>query len=187
MPDSDGRRDVIEVLTHDHHEVEEMFVELEATTDPDARRKLADRVIIELVRHSVAEEQYVYPAAREFLPDGDDLVDHEIEEHSEAEQTMKDLESLDAEDPRFDRLLAQLMEEIRHHIRDEEQDLFPRLRDTLSSEQLGKLGAQVEKAKKLAPTRPHPSAPDTPPGNKLLGPGAGLIDRMRDALTGRGQ
>lgn len=42
-------------------------------------------------------------------------------------------------------------------------------------------------AKKMAPTRPHPSAPDTPPGNKLLGPGVGLVDRARDLLTGRGK
>jgi hypothetical protein len=42
-------------------------------------------------------------------------------------------------------------------------------------------------AKKMAPTRPHPAAPDTPPANKLLAPGAGLVDRLRDALTGRGK
>jgi hypothetical protein len=51
---------------------------------------------------------------------------------------------------------------------------------------LCELGEKFEKSKKLAPTRPHPSAPDRPPANKILGPGVGLIDRMRDALSGRG-
>jgi hypothetical protein len=50
-----------------------------------------------------------------------------------------------------------------------------------------KLGDQVRRAKKTAPTPPHPSAPDTPPTNKLLAPGAGMVDCLRDALTGRGK
>lgn len=54
-------------------------------------------------------------------------------------------------------------------------------------EALNELGDKVRTAKKTAPTRPHPSAPDTPPGNKLLGPGVGLMDRARDLLTGRGK
>ncbi|MFC7818964.1 hemerythrin domain-containing protein, partial [Streptomyces sp. NPDC057367] len=54
-------------------------------------------------------------------------------------------------------------------------------------DELMKLGDKVRQAKKTAPTRPHPSAPDTPPANKLLAPGAGMVDRVRDALTGRGK
>jgi len=51
--------------------------------------------------------------------------------------------------------------------------------------ELTELGKKFERAKKMAPTRPHPSAPDKPPANKILGPGVGLIDRMRAALSGR--
>ena len=54
-----------------------------------------------------------------------------------------------------------------------------------TEEDLRELGRKVERAKKLAPTRPHPNAPDEPPWNKILAPGAGLVDRVRDALTGR--
>jgi hemerythrin superfamily protein len=180
------RQDLISVIVTDHREVEAVFAELESRQgSPEHRRDLADHAIAELVRHSVAEEQYMYPAARELLPDGDEIADHELEEHAEAERVMKELDGLDADDARFDELLAKLMADVRHHIDDEEEDLLPRLQAACSQEQLEDLGAKVTRAKKLAPTRPHPSAPDEPPANKLLAPGAALVDRMRDALTGR--
>jgi hemerythrin superfamily protein len=179
-------QDMIDILVTDHREVETFFTELETRLgDPEHRRRLADVVIAELVRHSVAEEMYLYPTARTALPDGDQVAEHEIAEHAEAEQLMKELEDVDATDPKFDTTLAQLMAAIRHHIQDEETDLFPRLRQACSTEDLQKLGKKIEAAKKIAPTRPHPSAPDRPPFNKLLAPGAGLVDRVRDALSKR--
>ncbi|MGA5760606.1 hemerythrin domain-containing protein [Nonomuraea bangladeshensis] len=183
------QRDVIEVLTHDHREVEQMFSELEDLRGAIGERPklLAENVVIELVRHSVAEEQYLYPAVREHVPGGDELADDEIAEHAAAERTMQDLEQLEPGDDRFWPVLDRLMAEVRHHLREEEDELFPRLRAACDQEQLEELGAKVERAKKTAPTRPHPSAPDTPPGNRLLMPGAGLVDRIRDALTGRGR
>jgi hemerythrin superfamily protein len=179
-------QDLLSVILADHREVEAVFTELESGQgSPGHRRDLADHVIAELVRHSVAEEQYMYPAAREVLPDGDQIAEHELEEHAEAEKVMKDLDGLDATDPRFDELLSKLMQDVRHHIQDEEKDLLPRLQGACSDEQLRDLGEKVLRAKKSAPTHPHPSAPDKPPANKLLGPGAALVDRMRDALTRR--
>lgn len=180
--------DVIAELTTDHQEVEELFGRIEALPSGDEqRKKYADQAVIELVRHSVAEEMHLYPAVRELLPDGDGIADEEIEDHAGAERTMKELEAVDAGDPGFDRLIGGLMKEIRSHIREEEDDLFPRLRSAASGDQLMKLGDKVRQAKKTAPTRPHPSAPDTPPANRLLAPGAGMVDRVRDALTGRGK
>ncbi|MEU4477177.1 hemerythrin domain-containing protein [Micromonospora sp. NPDC023966] len=186
MTDVQTERDVVDVLMTDHHEVEAIFVELESRQGtPEHRRQLADVVIAELVRHAVAEEAYVYPAARKSLPDGDQLAEHEIAEHADAERTMKALESLDPSDPRFDELLGKLTATIRHHVQDEENDLFPRLRAACAREELVELAGKVEAAKKSAPTRPHPAAPDHPPANRLLAPGTGLVDRMRDALSGR--
>ncbi|MEU4333567.1 hemerythrin domain-containing protein [Micromonospora lupini] len=185
-PQTTGDQDVVDILVADHREVETLFVELETRQGtPEHRRQLADVVIAELVRHAVAEEAYVYPTARKALPDGDQLADHEIEEHSDAERTMKDLESVDPSDPRFDELLAHLTSTIRHHVQDEESDLFPRLRAATAREELVELAAKVTAFKKVAPTRPHPAAPDHPPANKLLAPGTGMIDRLRDALSDR--
>lgn len=178
--------DLIDVIIADHREVERVFTELEqGAIAPERRKELVDHVIVELVRHSVAEEQHMYPAAREALPDGDQVVDHELQEHAEAERVMKDLEGLKPTDPRFEELLLTLMTDIRHHIQDEEANLLPRLREACSPQQLQELGDKVVSAKRSAPTRPHPTAPDKPPANRLLDAGAGMIDRMRDALTGR--
>jgi hemerythrin-like domain-containing protein len=181
-----SNQDLISVITQDHREVEAAFKELESGDGtPEHRRDLADHVIAELVRHSVAEEQYMYPAAREVLADGDKLADHELEEHAEAEKVLKQLDGLDPTDPTFDELLSTLMSEIRHHIEEEESELLPKLQAACSPDQLRDLGDKVTRAKRLAPTRPHPSAPDKPPANKLLAPGTALVDRMRDALSGR--
>jgi hemerythrin-like domain-containing protein len=128
-----GNRDLINVITADHREAESIFRELEAGTGgPEHRRDLADHVIAELVRHSVAEEQYMYPTAREALPNGDEVANHELQEHAEAEQVMKELDGLDATDPRFDELLGKLISDIRHHIEEEEKDLLPRLQQACS-------------------------------------------------------
>ncbi|MEY9484537.1 hemerythrin superfamily protein [Streptomyces calvus] len=179
---------VIDELVTDHREVEELFGKIEELPPGHADRKVyADQVTMELVRHSVAEEAYLYPAVREHVPDGDALADRELEDHATAERTMKDLEACDAGDPEFDRLIGSLMSEIREHIADEEQNLFPRLRAACSAETLDQLGEKVRQAKKTAPTRPHPAAPDKPPANKLLAPGAGMVDRLRDAMSGRGK
>ncbi|GAA5004568.1 hemerythrin domain-containing protein [Streptomyces siamensis] len=142
---------------------------------------------MELVRHSVAEEAHLYPAVREYLAHGDELADKETEDHSEAEQIMKDLERHGADDPEFDRLIGALMSEIRAHIAEEEEILFPMLSSACTPETLNDLGDTVRRAKKVAPTRPHPSAPDTPPADKFVAPGLGPVDRLRDTLTGRGK
>ncbi|WP_129663765.1 hemerythrin domain-containing protein [Phytoactinopolyspora endophytica] len=176
---------VVDVIVQDHREVEELFKQVEAATDATDRRNLTDQIIAELVRHSVAEEQYLYPAMRQHLANGDDLVDEEISEHAEAEEVMKELESLDVADASFQEKLNALISDVRHHIEEEENEALPRLAETCPQDELIRLGEQVERAKRVAPTRPHPSAPDTPPMNKILAPGAGLIDRIRDALSGR--
>ena len=76
------QQDLIEAIVTDHREVEAVFAEIERSGDARNRRELVEHVIVELVRHSVAEEQYLYPTAREVLADGDELADHELEEHA---------------------------------------------------------------------------------------------------------
>jgi hemerythrin superfamily protein len=187
----DEQRDVIEILEHDHREVEEMFKELEslrgATTDEaQSRRKtLTEQVTIELVRHSVAEEVLVYPQVESKI--GPEEVEHARKEHKEAEQTLQRLEKLDADDPAFDDELSELMEEIRHHIEDEEGQMFAQMRQAIDADDLRSLGARVETFKKVAPTRPHPNVPNDALSRTVAGPAASLLDRMRDLATGRGK
>jgi len=180
--------DVISVLTKDHREVEEMFARIEQLPPGDPqRRQLAERVIRELVRHAEAEEVYVYPAFRRFLPDGDAIADREIDEHSAAELSMKQLHGMAADDPGFEPLLALLMATVREHVAEEEGDYFPLLAAHAPAADLVTLGRAVTTVKKVVPTRPHPSSPDRPPLNLIVGPAVGLVDRLRDLVTGQGR
>jgi hemerythrin superfamily protein len=177
--------DVIDELVTDHREALDLLGQIVSSTDPGERRELADTVISEVVRHSVAEEMYVYPAMRQYLPDGQQAVKHDTEEHQQLEEVMKQLEAVGASDPRFDALVQEMTDKLRHHAHDEETEQFPRLRELAPREELVKLRDKVDSAKKLAPTRPHPGAPHSELFHKLVGPGVGLVDRLRDKLTHR--
>ncbi|MEU9044671.1 MULTISPECIES: hemerythrin domain-containing protein [unclassified Kitasatospora] len=179
---------VIQELMADHREVEKMFARIQAMTGGGQQlRDLVDEVTIELVRHSVAEEQYLYPAVREYIQGGNKLADKEVADHARVEKLLKQLEKMATDDPQMNPMLQQLMNEVALHVQDEENNLFPMLRTACTPEQLDDLGDKIRRAKSMAPTRPHPSAPSTPLASKLLAPGAGLVDRARDFVTGRGK
>ncbi|MFI7579280.1 hemerythrin domain-containing protein [Kocuria sp. M1N1S27] len=178
-------RDVVDILTTDHREMFELLGQIEGTPDADRRRDLADTVIAEVMRHAVAEEMHVYPVMKKHLPGGAEEVEHDKQEHDEIVQVMKRVEGVDASDPEFMELVRELQAQLRHHIDDEESDQFPKLRAHIPAEDLVELGEKVQNAKKLAPTRPHPSAPHSALFHKTVGPGVGMIDRLRDRLTGR--
>ncbi|MGW1373123.1 hemerythrin domain-containing protein [Streptomyces sp. NPDC002446] len=180
--------DVMTELTADHRGFAELFKQFhDAPVGSERRKLLVDALTIELVRHFVAEEQHLYPAVREHMEEGDALADKEIADHARVEELLKDLEQRDAGDPDFDRLVVKLHTEVTAHVDDEENHLFLRLREEVHSYVLEELGNKVRAAKATAPTRPHPSVPSTPPVNKLLAPGLGLVDRARDYITGRGK
>jgi hemerythrin-like domain-containing protein len=185
MASSQTGGDVIDILVSDHRDVTALIGEIWAVTDPMIRRDLTDTAISEVVRHAVAEEMYVYPLIRKYLADGDKAVEHDVEEHKQLERTMKRLEGVDVSGAEFDAALREFETLLADHVQDEEAHQFPELRRRVPHEELAELAGKVEMAKKLAPTRPHPGAPNNQLFHKLVGPGVGLVDRLRDKLTGR--
>lgn len=178
-------KDVVDILTADHREMIGLLELIEETTDPAERRALADAATAEIVRHSVAEELFVYPVYTREVTDGADEVEHDKEEHQELEETLVKLEGVDAEDAEFLRLVRKLKGQLDHHADDEESDQFPKLRRAVSAEELVDLGRKVEAAKNVAPTRPHPGSPHSELFHMTVGLGVGMVDRLRDALSGR--
>jgi hypothetical protein len=171
--------DLIDVLVRDHRRVETLFTELETEQDdPDHRRNVVDVVVAELVGHMVAEELYLYPAVRDLLPDGDQLADRDLRQHADAQRTM---DTLDSAAPTFAATLAALIAAARDHIAEQERDLLPRLRRACPADRLESLGRRAEAVKRIAPTRPHPHTPVS----RLVVPGTGLVDRVRDDVTKR--
>ncbi|HMT49227.1 hemerythrin domain-containing protein [Dietzia sp. UBA5065] len=182
---ADAGTDVIDILTADHREMVGLIEVIEETADPEERRALADSVIAEVMRHSVAEELFVYPEYERSIPGGTEEVDHDKEEHQEIEVVMKRLEGVDSGSAEFLAVAKRLKELLEHHAHDEESDQFPKMREHLTAEALVDMGRKVEAAKMIAPTRPHPGAPHSELFHMTLGPGIGMVDRLRDALSGR--
>jgi hemerythrin-like domain-containing protein len=188
---TETQRDVVDLLSADHREFDRIFTELEGLrgrTDADSverKRALVDEVTIGLVKHSVAEETRVYPRVRTELDEEE--AERSKEEHAEAEETMKRLERMDADDPDFDGAVAELIGEIRSHVEHEEARMFTELRANLTREELVTLAEQVEAIKKIAPTRAHPMTPNEAGVRLAVGPVASLLDHLRDAVSGRGR
>ncbi|MFC5746191.1 hemerythrin domain-containing protein [Actinomadura rugatobispora] len=178
-----GEDDIIGVLTHEHREIQTMFDDLQLALGAEEKRRMAGEVTVELVRHAVAEERYLYPAARRIVPDGDAVADREIEDHAEVEKLLRRLAETDVGDPAFDRMVTSLVSDVMAHVQDEEATLFPRLARHADAAELAELGRRVRAARAAAPSRARPAG--GPPLSRLLAPGGGLVDRVRDHLAGR--
>jgi hemerythrin superfamily protein len=174
-------QDAVEVLTADHIEVEQMFRQIEAMPDGDAKGQIVADIVRELSIHAAIEEQILYPAMRKALPDGETLVQEAIDEHQQVKETLAAIERAESAAER-DPLLAQLIGDVRHHVEEEETELFPKLRASIGSAEIEEMGAKLQGAKRMAPTHPHPNAPNTPPGNIVGGAAAAIMDKARDAL-----
>lgn len=182
--------DVFEVLRHDHEEVKAMFARLEARPyegSLEDRKKLTEQMIIGESRHEAVEEQYFWPAVREQGPSGDRIADQAISQEQEAKQVLAQLDKLDAADADFERLLNGFIADAREHIAFEEENAWPLLRAGITDGQARELGEKIVKAKKTAPTRPHPHTPPKEGVLKAAGPVAAAADKLRDAATGRGE
>lgn len=179
--------DAITYLKADHREVEKLFKTFEKAGDRAFRskRKIVDDIIRELSQHAAIEEQFFYPTARRAVPESTDDVLEGIEEHHIVKWLLSELVHLDPKEERFDAKVTVLMENVRHHVEEEEHDLFPQIRSAMGRKELSELGAKLAEGKKLAPTRPHPRSPDEPPGNLIVGAVAGVIDRARTAASSR--
>src|SRR3954453_13935894 len=174
--------DAVTLLRNDHKTVEGLFKKFEKA-GPNAhktKQDLVEKIIEELSVHAAIEEQVLYPAAREADPDDEDLVLESLEEHHIVKWVLSELDGMSPTDERFTAKVTVLIENVRHHVEEEEGDLFPALRKTMKRKELEELAQAMEKAKKAAPPHPHPRAPDTPPGNLVAGVAAGAVDRAQD-------
>jgi hemerythrin superfamily protein len=184
--------DAIALLKADHKEVEQLFKQFEKSGDRALKQKekLVEKMIRALAVHAAIEEMFFYPAIRTAALKANskmgevssDLVLESLEEHHIVKWTLSELEKMKATDERFDAKVTVLIESVKHHVEEEEEDLFPKVRRLLPAKILNELGERMEKAKKLAPTRPHPRSSDTPPGNFVAGTIAAMMDKGKDLM-----
>ncbi|MFE5613685.1 hemerythrin domain-containing protein [Streptomyces sp. NPDC056524] len=148
--------DAIVLLREDHKTVERLFKRFEKTDDDDLteRRAIADEVIEELTVHAWIEEQVFYPAARDAAPDTTDHILESIEEHHAVVWMLSELKTMDPADERFKAKMSVLMENVRHHVEEEEQEWFPDVRKAMGRNRLTEVGKQLEAEKDKAPRDP---------------------------------
>lgn len=181
--------DAIAMLKDDHKSVEKLFKRFEKAGDGAhvEKREIVDRIIESLSVHAAIEEQLFYPVARATVPDTDDITLESLEEHHVVKWVLSELDTMTPDDERFDAKVTVLIENVRHHVEEEEQEFFPKVRDELGRAALNDLGDAMAKARGIAPTHPHPRSPDTPPGNLIVGTAAGVADRIGDTMSGLAQ
>lgn len=134
------------MLVKDHHAVSELFERFERGFRTDAQKAgVIEKVCDELTVHARIEEKHLYPAARR-VDRG--LVGHAIEEHKKVKDIIARLRGLDADDAETDELMSELISDVRDHVEEEEDDLFPKLRDALGREALLEIGTAMMQAKR---------------------------------------
>ena len=168
------------LLKQDHGNVEELFRQFENATpsDTDELMRIRDKLIEHLSKHAAIEELVFYPAVRAKLGDDNAFTVLEgLEEHHIVKLTLSELEKMAPDNERFRPKMTVLIESVRHHVQEEEEEIFPSVRDAFTVEELNTLGEEMEAIKHVAPTRGHPWLPDEPPFNVIVGLPVAIVDR----------
>jgi len=137
------QRDVIALLTDDHREVEELFERFESAGSTDAKAQLLREIAVALTVHAQVEEELFYPAVRHALPEGRRLLDEARIEHAQVKKLMVDLSTTTVDDGLFDAKVRVLSEYVKHHVEEEEFELFPKVeRSELDLDEIGAMAAE---------------------------------------------
>jgi hemerythrin-like domain-containing protein len=148
--------DAIVLLKDEHQQIRKAFRAFEKAGDRAEARKgqLVDRIIELLTIHTYIENEVMYPRVRDLLPEVEDDVLESYEEHHVADVLVMELAAMKPSDERFDAKTTVLIESVEHHMDEEEQEWFPKVRDGLGRKVLGEIGAEMIQKRKKAPRRP---------------------------------
>jgi len=175
--------DALTVLKADHDAVAAKFANFEKLGERALKAKatvVAD-VIKALSIHAAIEEELFYPAVRARMTAQEGQVLEALEEHHVLKWTLSELDGMDPEHERFGAKFTVLMESVRHHVKEEERDLFPKVRKAFTRQELIDLGESLLKAKARAPKKPHPRSPDAPPMNTFVSSLTGPLDHALES------
>jgi hemerythrin superfamily protein len=123
-------QDAITLLVADHREVSDMFKQFEEMSDRAkvSKQKLTQKICNALIAHTQIEEEILYPAVREQVEDADDMVDEAVVEHAAAKDLIKQLQEMDPDDDLYDAKVKVLGEEVEHHVKEEEEEMFVKMK-----------------------------------------------------------
>ncbi|KAG2202734.1 hypothetical protein INT47_004758 [Mucor saturninus] len=178
---------VIDLIIADHREAESLYDKYKATTDQDEKQLIANNLVKVLVKHDECEQLLVYPLLREKIGGerGEQLYERSLKEHQDHRELLYDVKCTSLKtDPEFDAKLQKAIDSVFHHVKEEEEEVLPLLREHVTEDELRYVGTSFKAHKPLTATRPHPSAPaqgyPAALANVVLKP----IDMVRDMLEG---
>ncbi|HEU5008039.1 MAG TPA: hemerythrin domain-containing protein [Jatrophihabitantaceae bacterium] len=186
MTESSTQQTIIEVLASDHDGIAEQLADPVLLEAEDAGGTARTELVMDLVRHFVAEERYLYPSLRTDVDGGAALADDDFAASRACEKELRRLEARDVDATELAAVLADVRRRFADHVSHQRDVLFPRLDAVLDRVRLLELGEQALGAEQLAPTRPRVLAPEALGANQLAGLVEGFVDRLRDFYTGRG-
>jgi hemerythrin superfamily protein len=141
---SDDEMSIRDLIRMDHTKVNTLFVEVQGTNDPQKLQEYFGQIYKDLTAHSEAEEQIVYPAVRSYYADTQELYD----EQAEMKQMLEEIKSMNPSNiDEFKAKVQQLMSAVLKHVQEEENDMFPKIRDNFSDEQQKQMATQFKEAK----------------------------------------
>jgi hemerythrin superfamily protein len=181
--------DALALIKADHARVKKLFGRYKALGDRALKSKAQtmERIVTELSVHATVEEQVFYPDVKLRVPGSKRLVDHGLGEHQELKETLARLQRMSPESAGFDAAMRKVIADVSDHVNEEERELFPKVRKAMSKQELTDMADMMRTAQRAAPTRPHPHAPSTPPGNVIVGAAAAVVDTVRDAVRSTGK
>lgn len=131
----------IELLESQHREVEEMFSQIEKAKDPKRKTALFEELADKLAVHAAIEEHHFYPAIK--AKQTEDILLEAVEEHLAVKRILADLLELEASDDTFDAKIKVLKEQVEHHVEEEEDEMFPKVKKLLDAEELDALEQEM--------------------------------------------
>jgi hemerythrin superfamily protein len=136
--------DAIELLESQHREVEELFEKFEAAGENARKTKqtLCQQISDKLAVHAEIEEKLFYPESKS--EDTEEILRESVEEHLAVKRVLADLLETEVTDEQFDARMKVLKEQVEHHVEEEEDELFPKVRKALSEDELDDLGSRME-------------------------------------------
>jgi hemerythrin superfamily protein len=153
--------DAIVILKDDHKRIRLLFKRFQdcGPTAHTTRGKIVDEIVQELTVHTYLENEVMYPQVRALVPELEQDVLESYEEHHVADLLVMELMALAPDAEHFRAKATVLIENVTHHIDEEENDWFPKVRSALGRKQLTTIGEQLQESRKTAPRRPsQPSA-----------------------------
>jgi len=176
-------KDIITILRSEHNLVTSLYKKFESCNDTTEKYSIAYNLIKLLSLHAAKEEMALYPMIQQKFPTGKQIVEHALKEHLQVKQ---DLYELDQNMNTFSMnqlssKLGKTVGEVEHHVQEEEEQILSKLSKYLTPQEMTQVRDDFNNALSIAPSRPHPDAPNTPPQNKVVNAATMPADAARDA------